>query len=418
MTYPFTVTTLVDFSASPTFPAPSGKFILNDAIFGRLDYNQLGSGDFIVDVSNQVQSIMISGGYQLQQDQFQANGGTVRLYDPNGWWNPQNTASPYYGYLIVNKTIAIYTTYNGTTRPLFSGYINAYNYSFPTTMSVGYVDLLVADAFRLFTLATISTITGGVAGQTSGQRINTILDNLAFPATLRNIDVGDVIVQADPGTPRTALNAIKNVEFAEQGAFFMESNGVATFKSRTNTTKTNGAAPITYFANDGSGIGYSGITFANDDKLVVNQCSVTNIGGTAQNFSDAASVSQYFPHTVTQSNVVGNSNSDALNIATIYVKTRAAATIRIDQITLDLTTPNYNAGIIAGLTLDYFSTVDIKNVQSNGSVIEKVLQVMGSNYRITPTTFDISFTTSAPIVAGFILDSTTNGVLDTSLLAW
>jgi hypothetical protein len=285
-------------------------------------------------------------------------------------------------------------------------------------MSVGYVDLLVADAFRLFTLATVSSITGGVAGQTSGQRINTILDNLAFPATLRNIDTGDVIVQADPGTPRTALNAMKNVEFAEQGAFYMEANGVATFKSRTNTTKTNGAAPITYFANDGSGIVYSGITFANDDKLVVNQCSVTNIGGTAQNFSDAASVAQYFPHTVTQSNVVGNSNSDALNIATIYVKTRAAATIRIDQISLDLTTPNYNSGIIAGLTLDYFSTVDIKNIQSNGSVIEKVLQVMGSNYRITPTTFDISFTTSAPIVAGFILNSTTNGVLDTSLLAW
>lgn len=417
--YPVTVTTLIDFGNSPTFPITTTPFTLDNATYGRLDYNYLGSGSSnIVDVSSQVALIQISGGYQLQQDQFQANNGLVRIYDPNGWWNPQNTASPYYGFLTPNKKITVQTTYSGTTRPLFAGYINAYQYSFPTTMSVGYVDLLVADAFRLFTLATISTITGGVAGQTSGQRINTILDNLAFPATLRNIDVGDVIVQADPGTPRTALNAIKNVEFAEQGAFFMESNGVATFKSRTNTTKTNGAAPITYFANDGSGIGYSGITFANDDKLVVNQCSVTNIGGTAQNFSDAASVSQYFPHTVTQSNVVGNSNSDALNIATIYVKTRAAATIRIDQITLDLTTPNYNAGIIAGLTLDYFSTVDIKNVQSNGSVIEKVLQVMGSNYRITPTTFDISFTTSAPIVAGFILDSTTNGVLDTSLLAW
>jgi hypothetical protein len=419
MPYPVTVQTLVDFGNSPTFPTGTNVFTLNDATKGRLDYNYLGSGSsFIVDISSSVTLIDISGGYQLQQDQFQVNKGTVRVYDPNGWWNPQNTSSPYYGYLTPNKKINIQTIYGGVTRPFFAGYINAYNYSFPTTMSFGYVDLDVADAFRLFNMATISTVTGGTSGQTTGQRINTILDNLQFPAGLRNIDTGDNLVQADPATQRTALNAMKNVEFAEQGAFYMESNGYATFKSRTNVTKTNGAAPITYFANDGSGISYAGITFAHDDKLIVNQCTVTNVSGTAQSYSDTASITTYFPHTVQQNNVVGYSDSDAANVAKIYVQTRKNTTIRIDQISLDLTTPNYDAGVLAALTLDYFSTVDIKNVQSNGSTIEKVLQVMGSNYRITPNTFDISFTTSAPIVSGFILSSTLYGVLDTSTLGW
>jgi hypothetical protein len=419
MPYPVTVQTLVDFGNSPTFPTGTNVFTLNDATKGRLDYNYLGSGSsFIVDISSSVTLIDISGGYQLQQDQFQVNKGTVRVYDPNGWWNPQNTSSPYYGYLTPNKKINIQTIYGGVTRPFFAGYINAYNYSFPTTMSFGYVDLDVADAFRLFNMATISTVTGGTSGQTTGQRINTILDNLQFPAGLRNIDTGDNLVQADPATQRTALNAMKNVEFAEQGAFYMESNGYATFKSRTNVTKTNGAAPITYFANDGSGISYAGITFAHDDKLIVNQCTVTNVSGTAQSYSDTASIPTYFPHTVQQNNVVGYSDSDASNVAKISVQTRKNTTIRIDQISLDLTTPNYDAGILAALTLDYFSTVDIKNVQSNGSTIEKVLQVMGSNYRITPNTFDISFTTSAPIVSGFILSSTLYGVLDQTPLGW
>lgn len=420
--YPITIQTLIDFGDSPTFPVSpiiGTPFTLNDAVYGRLDYNFLGSGlSNIVDVSSQVQLIQISGGYQLQQDQFQANNGIVRIYDPNGWWNPQSITSPYYPNVIPNKKIAIYTTYLGVQRPLFSGYINAYQYSFPTTMSIGYVDLQVADAFRLFAMSSITTLTGATAGQTTGQRINTILDNLSYPSTLRNIDTGDNLVQADPGTPRTALNALKNVEFAEQGAFYMESNGYATFKSRSNVTKTNGAAPITYLSNDGVGIPYAGITFANDDKLIVNQCSVTNVGGTAQNFSDAASIARYFPHTVQQSSVVGYNDSDALNVARIYVATRKDTTIRIDQITLDLTTPNYGAGVLAGLTLDFFSTVDIKNVQSNGSTIEKVLQVMGSNYKITPTSFDISFTTSEPIVDGFILSSAVYGVLDTSTLGW
>lgn len=417
--YPVTVTTLIDFGNSPTFPVGTNVFTLGDATKGRLDYNYLGTGTSnIVDVSSQVALIQISGGYQLQQDQFQSNNGLVRIYDPNGWWNPQSTTSPYYGYLTPNKKITVQTTYSGTTRPLFAGYINAYQYSFPTTMSVGYVDLQVADAFRLFAMSSISTLTGATAGQTTGQRINTILDNLLFPSSLRNIDTGDNLVQADPGTQRTALNAIKNVEYAEQGAFFIESNGYATFKSRSNVMKTNGAAPITYFANNGSGIVYAGVTFAHDDKLVVNQCSTTNIGGTAQNVSDAASIAQYFPHTVQQTNVVGYSDSDALNVSRIYVATRKDTTIRIDQISLDLTTPNYDAGILAALTLDYFNTVNIKNVQSNGSTITKTLQVMGSNYKITPNTFDISFTTSEPIVDGFILDSSLYGVLDTSTLGW
>lgn len=417
--YPITVTTLVDFGNSPTFPVGTNVFTLDDATKGRLDFNYLGTGTSnIVDVSSQVALIQISGGYQLQQDQFQSNNGLIRIYDPNGWWNPQNISSPYYGYLTPNKKITVQTTYSGTTRPLFAGYINAYQYSFPTTMSVGYVDLQVADAFRLFAMSSISTITGGTAGQTTGQRINTILDNLSFPSGLRNIDTGDNLVQADPGTQRTALNAMKNVEYAEQGAFFIESNGYATFKSRTNVTKTNGAAPITYFANDGSAIVYAGITFAHDDKLVVNQASTTNIGGTAQSYSDAASIAQYFPHTVQQSNVVGYSDADALNVSRIYVATRKDTTIRIDQISLDLTTPNYDAGITAALTLDYFATVNIKNVQSNGSTIIKTLQVMGSNYKITPNTFDISFTTSEPIVDGFILSSSLYGVLSTSTLGW
>jgi len=183
MGYPVTVTTLIDFGNSPTFPISATAFTLDNATYGRLDYNYLGSGSSnIVDVSSSVALIQISGGYALQQDQFQSNNGLVRIYDPNGWWNPQNISSPYYGYLTPNKKITVQTTYSGTTRPLFAGYINAYQYSFPTTMSVGYVDLQVADAFRLFAMSSISTITGGTSGQTTGQRINTILDNLSFPS--------------------------------------------------------------------------------------------------------------------------------------------------------------------------------------------------------------------------------------------
>jgi len=419
MTYPITITVLVDLGNSPAFPTGTNVMTLDNATKGRLDYNYLGSGaSNIVDVSSQVLQIKIGGGYNLFQDQFEANQGTVRIYDPNGWWNPQNTASPYYGFLSVNKKITISATYAGNTYTQFSGYINAYQYSFPTTMSFGYVDLVVCDAFRLLNMANITTVSGTSSGQTTGQRINSILDAVSFPSNLRAIDTGDNTVQADPGTLRSSLSAMKNVEFVEQGAFYVDAFGYVTFKSRSNVMKTNDAAPITYFSNDGTGIQYSGITFAHDDKLIVNTASMTNIGGTAQSYQDNDSVYKYFPHSVNQTNLVGINDAQAANIAKVYVQTRKDTTIRIDAISQDLTTPNYASGIVAALTLDYFSTVDIKNVQSNGSTIEKTLQVMGSNYTITPNTFDITFTTSEPIVDCFILDSTLYGILDSSVLAW
>ena len=370
----------------------------------------------IVDVSSQVLKIQIGGGYNLLQDQFEPNQGYVRIYDPQGNWNPQNTASPYYGFLQVNKKIRIAAIYGGNTYNQFSGYINAYNYSFPTDMSFGYVDLQVCDAFRLLNLANIATVTGTSAGQTTGARINALLDNVNFPTTLRQIDTGDYTVQADPGTTRTLLAACKNVEAVEQGAFYADGDGNLVFKSRTNVIKTGGSAPITYFSNDGTAITYSGITFAHDDKLIVNQATVTPVGGTAQTYTDTASVSQYFPHSVNLYNLVAANNTAALDIARVFVQTRKDTTIRIDALSQDLTNPNYAAGITAALTLDYFSTVNIKNVQSNGSTITKTLQIMGSNYTITPNSYDITFTTSESIVDGFVLNRVTEGILDTSIL--
>ena len=415
--YPITISVLVDLGSSPTFPVSGTPFTLDNATYGRLDSNYLASGTSnIVDVSSSVLKIQIGGGYNLLQDQFEPNQGYVRIYDPQGYWNPQNTASPYYGFLQVNKKIRIAAIYSGTTYNQFSGYINAYNYSFPTDMSFGYVDLQVCDAFRLLNLANIATVSGTSAGQTTGARITALLNSVNFPTTLRSIDTGDYTCQADPGTTRTLLSACKNVEAVEQGAFYADGDGNIVFKSRSNVVKTGGSAPITYFSNDGTAITYSGVTFAHDDKLIVNQATVTPVGGAAQTYTDTASVSQYFPHSVNLYNLVAATNAAALDIARIYVQTRKDTTIRIDSLSQDLTTPNYAAGITAALTLDYFSTVNIKNVQPNGSTITKTLQIMGSNYTITPNTYDITFTTSESIVDGFVLNSVTEGILDTSIL--
>jgi len=404
------INAIVDFSNGATFGYP---LILDDPKNGRIGYGYLGEAiPNIVDVSDQVGKISIKGGYNLFQDQFQAATCSFRIYDPNGNWNPTNPASPYYPNLVPLRKVRISVTYQGVDHYLFSGYIIAYNYTYPKDQVIGYVDIDATDGFRLLQLANVTSIPDSGAGQDTGTRINKILDDVSWPSSLREIATGgsETLCQADPATARTALQAIKNVEFTEQGAFYMDGEGDAVFKSRAYVMAQSGQNP-TYFSNAGDGINYSGITFAHDDKLIINDAIITNIGGTPQEAINFNSVAKYFPHSIHQDQLVGLTDQDALNIAKNYVATRENTSIRIDSLSLDLSTPNYVAGITAALNLDYFNTMKIKNVGQDGTTITKTLQNMGQAYEITPNSFIATFTTSEPIVGSFILNSTIYGVI-------
>lgn len=417
MSYPITPNLTVYFTDGATFGYP---FTIGDPQFGVIGVSTLGSDtndNLIVDVSDQTISARMRAGYNLLQDQFQASEATFRVVDPNGDWNPTNTASPYYGYLTPLRKIRFSAIYSGNTYDLFSGYITAYNYSYPKDQEIGYVDLVCVDGFRLLNLAGITTVSGATAGQDTGTRINKILDAVSFPTSLRSIETGSTTVQADPATVRTSLAAIKNAEFSEQGAFYFDGAGVATFKNRQSVQEAAGQTP-TLFANNGTGIDYFNINPVFDDKLIINEATITRIGGTAQSASNAASIAKYFPHSVNYDNLIVQTDADALNIAQSYVASRAETTLRIDAITLDLTTPNYNDGILAALDFDYFSNVRVINIGQDGSTIDKTLQVVGISHDVTPNSWKTTFTLSEPLVEAFIIGDSTLGIIGVSAMTY
>lgn len=416
MTYPIKPNLTIYFNEGATFGFP---FILDDIKNGIIGTNTLASdiSNLIVDVSDQTINASIRTGYNLLQQQFQSGEATFRLIDQNGDFNPNNPSSPYFGYLTPLRKIRFSATYATIGYFLFSGYITAYNYSYDKEQNLGYVDLVCVDAFRLLNLAGISTVTGATAGETTGSRIGDILNTVSFPSSMRNIEAGSTTVQADPATVRTALAAIQNCAFSEQGAFYMDGAGNATFKSRQSVQAAAGQTP-TLFANDGTGIGYFNLNPAFDDKLIINQATITRIGGTAQTAVNNASVSKYFPHSVNYDNLIVQTDTDALNIAKAYVATRAETTLRIDAITLDLTTPNYGAGITAALDFDFFTNVRVVNVGQDGSTIDKTLQVVGISHDVTPNSWKTTFTLSEPLVDAFILDSSLYGIIGTSAFSY
>lgn len=403
-----TLVVTFDFSSGATFGYP---FIIGE---GRLGFNILSDAAAdIIDISNQVNRVSIRRGYNLLQEQFQAGTATIRVIDLNGDWNPTSVTSPYAGKLVPLRKVRI----SADEEFLFSGYTTAYNYTWDKEQNVGYVDIQLVDAFRLLNMANITTVTGATAGETTGNRITDILDTIGFPISMRDIEAGSTTVQADSGVARTSLQAIQNMEFSEQGAFYIQPSGNAEFKSRATIQAKSGVNP-TFFSNDGTGISYRNIVTALDDKLIINQTSITRAGGTAQVANNTASQIKYFPHSYTATDLLLQTDAQALDIARAYTATRAETTLRVDALTLDLNTADYAAGVTAALTLDFFDTIRVKNVGQDGTVIDKTLQCMGVSHEITPGTWNTTFVTSEPIIDSFIIGSSLYGIIGTSVMTY
>ena len=414
MALPATLNVSLNFQSGATFGNP---FIIGDPVSGVLGVGLLADSStpaLIADLTDVTRQITIRRGRNITRDTYEAGNATVRVFDQNGDFNPQNTSSPYYGQLTPLRKLRISAVYAGVTYYLFSGYTTDYAYSYDQAESVGYVDISATDAFRLFNLAAVNTITGQAAGQDTGTRIGKILDTVQFPTSMREIDTGNSNTQADPATRRTSLAAIQNCEIVEQGAYYINAEGTAVFKNRTNTISSAGNSAIAF--NQTGGIPYKNVKFAFDDKLIVNQANVTRVGGTTQTNVDVSSVATYFPHSITYSDLVAETDTDCANIAKIYVATRATTTIRIDEMTVDLLDSSVPTGTI--LNMDYFTNVLISNIQPDNSVITKNLQIQGVAWDITPNRWLGTFTTLEPITDGFIIGNTTYGVLGDDILSY
>jgi len=411
-----TVNAFINFSTGASF---GQAFIIGQGILGT---NILAdSAAVIVDVSDQLDSIQTTRGRNASADQFQSGTLTMRIVDQNGDFNPQNASGPYYNLLTPMRKVQITATYGATTYPIFSGYITGYNTITPKNVGdVVYTTITAIDGMRLLQNALVTTVTGAVAGEDSGTRIDRILDQVGWPSSLRSIQTGNTTVQADPGTQRSALAAIQTVQITEYGAFYIDPNGVATFKNRNYCASTPANTPVV-FNDNGTNISYFNAMWLLNDAQVVNQAAITATGLATQTATNSASVIKYFVHSYTQNDLLMQSTAEALNNALAYVASRAETTIRCDLLTLDLYTASYNSGIIAALDLDYFDPISITTTQPavvGTSSITKNLQVFGVQHSISVNSWKTTFTTLEPIIDGFIIGSSLYGVLGTNTLSY
>jgi hypothetical protein len=414
MTVP-TLNAFINFGTGPSF---AQAMIIDQGIIGT---NILAdNAALIVDVSNQVDGVTTRRGRNAESDQFQTGTCTLRLVDQNGDFNSQNSASPYFGFLDPMRKLQITATFQGVTYPIFSGFITGYQTITPqeSNDNVTYTTITAVDAFRLAQNAQITTVAGTSAGQLSGARINALLDQISWPSTMRDIDTGQTTMQADPGTARTALSACQVVSTSEYGAFYVDATGSFVFQDRALTSSSIGATPTVFTDNGSPGLLYFDAQWVLNDVLIYNQANITRSGGTTQVATDSASIAKYFLHSYTQSDLLMQTDAVALDYAQAYVASRAETSVRCDSIVLDLYTNNYDTGIVAALSLDFFDPITVTTTQPGSSSLTKTLQIFGVSMTINPNRWRVQFTTLEPVIDSFLLDSTQYGVLGTNTLSY
>lgn len=407
----------IDFSTGPSFAYP---FILDDPFYGILGTNVLADAlSDIVDITDQVRRVSTRRGRNRILSQFEAGTATVTLNDPDSWFNPQNTSSPYYGKLFPLRKIRIYATTNvsGTDYDvnIFSGYITSFDTGFYVgTNEDATVILQCVDGFRL--LNNVSTDTAPVpycpAGQLSGVRVEHLLDYAGFPTSMIAVDSGNSTMQADPGGARSILAAVQTVEQSEFGAFFMTPSGQARFLDRNTISVLADSVPREYSDNPTPGqYTYSNLDFAYDDQLVLNDVTVTRLGGTPQTVIDAPSVERYFYKSGQRTDILVQTDAESLDQANTLVAARKDADLRIDAMTLNLASDIDDVNTFVNLTSDIYTLVNITKDMPGGSTVTRELFIQGVQHEVTPQSWIMKLFTAEPLIQAFILDSTNQGIL-------
>jgi len=306
------------------------SFTLDNVTSGVLDntFFVLDGNTEYADVLADCTNVFVRRGRRDVGDQFSAGTMTFTIRDVDGIFNPFDNNSPYYdtpqskpGLAPMRKVQLIRYDQTDTPEYLFSGYVVNYDYNFALG-GLDTVTVYCADQFYLLAQTFMDTL--NVTAETSGERIETVLDlpEVDFPAGQRNIATGTVnLGHVGAYTVPAGTNALQYItqinDTAEFGRVFMSRDGVLTFQERIGTTLTT---PVASFNDDGTGTVFDGLGISFEADAVINRAVVQGLSGSSSTASNAGSIAEYFIQTTSILNSLLHDASEIQDAALYLLK--------------------------------------------------------------------------------------------------
>jgi hypothetical protein len=347
------------------------------------DSNPLDSSQSFTDVSAYLRSFETNRGRASNLTEFQTGTAIVELDNRDNRFSPNQTTHYYdssnnRSKVQPLKRLRIKAAYDGSTYTLFHGFVESFPVNYGGQGSDSTTKIRVVDAFKLFFNSTLdgigwrlgisklgesTTLSLVQAQEKSSVRVKNILDSFGYSD--QQISTGQLDVQTQSATD-DLLTALRKIEKAENGTFFIAADGKATFRDR-NYRLTNTTTPNATFGQGGSDLPYVDIVSSFDDNKIINTVQRTRTGGSTQIAIDSDSLQRFGSHVLTESGTLNVSDANALSIAQQKVVSNAIPQTTVESLSF---TPQQNTSLWPkALGLDIGSFVEAK-VTTPSSTVE------------------------------------------------
>jgi hypothetical protein len=404
---------------------------LDDPTRGLLGTGTLGSGasetpDW-TDLTSRFRSMTTNrGSRRIDSPIIGYDPGTLAVvYDnQDRGLDPANLAGPYVSggvtQLTAMRATRVLATWDGVTYEVWRGFTDNFDVVW---MDPGDSEttLTASDGFKVLT--GVDRTGGGSAGvgETTGARINRILDSAAWPSADRIVATGDSTVQGTAlGGP--ALAELQLTADSEIGELYMDGGGRVVFRNRQAIlTDARSNTSQATFGDSGSELPYKDLKMSADGSTFYNQIKVTRAGGTEQIAQDATSQALLYTKTFRPTaEPILQTDADALAYAQWLLHISVSPEIRFTEITIDAyVDPDDLFPQVLGRQIGDRITIR-RRPPGGGTLIERDCFIRGISHNVAAQSWLTTFTLQDAEKYGsfLVLDNTILGRLDYNALAY
>lgn len=340
-----------------------------------------------------------------------SNTSTNRYYDPGGfeqqYWNGNVTSSGMYHVAVFADTSSIHAYLNGQLAwsAAVSVGTNTEVREYPSVALGNSASAEASTSGLLSNIAIYSTAPslatfqehhlvgiyayGHPYGETSGERIERVLDEIDWPAGLRAVDTGTKIQDRYLPAGITAMQYLDYVAASERGAMFMGVDGDVTFRALASMVGSGSAGTGVVFSDDGAAGAVTYESLRMDPMTIdtvrnVVTVSYSTVGGITRR--DATSIASYGPSQLFIDGPTIPKARVASALAEFELDQRKDPASRVSSIRCGIRTSNATQTTTQVENLLDLELYDIVTVEVTpmglGSQVVKTVQVLGIEHQI------------------------------------
>lgn len=326
---------------------------------------------------------------------YEPGVATVRLKNGDRRFDPTNLAGPYVSggvsQVTAMRPLRIMALYGDDDYNLFRGFVDVWDVDWISTVH-SVVTVPCTDGFKVLANKRRVPVDPPVgAGETTGARINRILDSAGWPEDDRVIATGNSTVQATD-LSGDALSELQRVAETEIGELYIDRRGRVVFRNRH-------ALILDYrSANVVAELGATGpapfeVKLATDDATMWNEVIAQRSGGSERTAADSASMTKNMPRTYQRSDLVLESDVDVGNWAQWVLYISKDPEVRFDQIRIHVHADPDNL-VLPALAREIGDRIRIvrRNVPGGGSDISRECFIRGIQHEIGQATWITTWT--------------------------